>query len=96
MEADVLVLMQGWSKGGGLGSTGSGITAPIEAAQFQVGAGLGSVKGSFLRFFFSLRVGEELMACEMTGVAVGKYDQTPKGYAEKLKDKARARLLEES
>ncbi|KAK4705775.1 hypothetical protein P7C70_g438, partial [Phenoliferia sp. Uapishka_3] len=41
----------GWSAGAGLGSTGSGIIAPIEASQFQQGAGLGSTKGGFFYLF---------------------------------------------
>ncbi|KAM0752948.1 hypothetical protein T439DRAFT_378702 [Meredithblackwellia eburnea MCA 4105] len=64
----------GWSKGDGLGATGSGITAPIQASQFQQGAGLGATKG----------------------VAVGEFDNNPKGYKEQLREKARARLEESS
>jgi len=35
----------GWSKGVGLGATGEGRVAPVEASQFQKGAGLGATKG---------------------------------------------------
>ncbi|ORY84110.1 hypothetical protein BCR35DRAFT_324803 [Leucosporidium creatinivorum] len=62
----------GWSKGVGLGADGSGRVAPIAAAQFAQGAGLGSTKG----------------------VRVGEFDSTPKGYAESLREKARARMAE--
>ncbi|GAA5939364.1 uncharacterized protein JCM15063_004499 [Sporobolomyces koalae] len=61
----------GWSKGAGLGSSGSGRVDPIQAAQFAQGAGLGSTKG----------------------VVVGSED-AKKGYAEKLRDRARDRLNE--
>ncbi|GAA5983876.1 hypothetical protein JCM10908_005959 [Rhodotorula pacifica] len=35
----------GWSAGGGLGAEGAGRVDPVQAAQFQQGAGLGSTKG---------------------------------------------------
>ncbi|GAA5896834.1 hypothetical protein JCM8208_007103 [Rhodotorula glutinis] len=35
----------GWTSGAGLGATGDGRVAPVQAAQFQQGAGLGSTKG---------------------------------------------------
>ncbi|GAA5945160.1 hypothetical protein JCM3775_004875 [Rhodotorula graminis] len=42
----------GWTAGAGLGATGDGRVAPVQAAQFQQGAGLGSTKG--------VAVGEEV------------------------------------
>ncbi|GAA5937958.1 hypothetical protein JCM1841_005036 [Sporobolomyces salmonicolor] len=62
----------GWSKGAGLGASGTGRVDPVQAAQFQQGVGLGAAKG----------------------VAVGAYDDTKKGYAERMRDKARERLNE--
>ncbi|GAA5857770.1 hypothetical protein JCM1840_000901 [Sporobolomyces johnsonii] len=62
----------GWSKGAGLGASGTGRVDPVQAAQFQQGVGLGAAKG----------------------VAVGTYDETKKGYAERMRDKARERLNE--
>ncbi|GAA5874348.1 hypothetical protein JCM16303_005821 [Sporobolomyces ruberrimus] len=59
----------GWSKGAGLGASGTGRIDPVQAAQFAQGAGLGSTKG----------------------IAVGSEDPN-KGYAEKLRDRARERL----
>jgi len=62
----------GWAKGAGLGSSGAGIVAPIQAAQFTQGVGLGASKG----------------------IAVGTFDNTPRGYAEQLREKARQRMAE--
>ncbi|GAA5902601.1 hypothetical protein JCM6882_009329 [Rhodosporidiobolus microsporus] len=40
-----LLEKMGWSAGTGLGASGDGRVAPVQAAQFQKGAGLGATKG---------------------------------------------------